>query len=297
MFPDFVMAGALKCGTSSVVDLLSRHPGVEFPFKKDSGGFFPHDMHWSGPGDPRPSRQRAALMSRNRHDLGSLLVSGDATASYLYYPEVIDKILSENNDVRIVLCLRNPIDRAWSAFGHLIRERREERSFESGLAVEQRRMKDGWEPLWWYVEAGRYARWMDDLMARVRGASVRCVLFEEFVDNPPLAALQLLDFLGVWNKDFEFGSADRRNPSGVPRNHVLYRSLVADAPWKEAVKNSLPDALVRSVISLRDMTLKRLSPMPESLRARLREEFAVDVVRLDSEFVKVRHVWPEFWGG
>ena len=67
-------------------------------------------------------------------------VIGEASGSYLYYYKTAHDIKKMSPDAKILISLRNPIERAYSAYMHLVRDRREVLNFESALKKEDRRI-------------------------------------------------------------------------------------------------------------------------------------------------------------
>ncbi len=102
--PSFVIAGAPKCGTSTLYDYLTGHPGVRRGKRKEPTNFLHH------PG----SRLRSAMNFPLR--LGGRFVVGDASVEYFSHPDGPANVRSVLPDARVVFLLRDPVKRAWSDY-------------------------------------------------------------------------------------------------------------------------------------------------------------------------------------
>jgi hypothetical protein len=127
--PDFVIIGALKGGTSSLYGLLTRHPHVERAASKELHYFdrnFEKGIEWYRSQFPLP-RWKEKRRS----------ITGEATPEYLFHrsaPEMMAKVIPQ---ARLIVLLRNPVDRAYSHYHNRVRIARETRSFEEAIEVEK----------------------------------------------------------------------------------------------------------------------------------------------------------------
>lgn len=106
--PDFIIAGAAKCGTSSIYHYLSRHPQVLLSHKKELDFYWQHyerGIDWYLAHFPTIS---------DRPDFRT----GEATPNYLRFPEVAQRIKDTFPQIKIIILLRNPVDRAISWHYH-----------------------------------------------------------------------------------------------------------------------------------------------------------------------------------
>jgi len=105
--PDFLIVGAQKAGTSSLEFFLGRHPGIKRARKKEVG-FFSRDKVYD------LGANWYAKQFPHRGRLGVLLF--EATPEYLYYPFVAERIFRFNPGMKLIILLRNPVERAFSAW-------------------------------------------------------------------------------------------------------------------------------------------------------------------------------------
>ena len=131
--PDFLVAGAMKAGTSSLFHYLCLHPRIVPPLRKET--------HYFTVGH-RAGREegwyRAHFPLRARLGRGAL--TGEATPDYLFDPEVPPRIARALPGIRIILILRDPVTRAVSHYRHEVAQGREYLPLDEALRVEEDRL-------------------------------------------------------------------------------------------------------------------------------------------------------------
>ncbi len=135
--PDFIVIGAQKSGTSSMFAYLRQHPQILRPIYKEPYFFDRHyhrGLAWYGCNFPtRAAIERRNDLHQRRH------LTFEATATYVFEPGVPERIRRDLGTRKFILLLRNPADRAISAYWHARRMGRETRSLEDALAADFRR--------------------------------------------------------------------------------------------------------------------------------------------------------------
>ena len=201
--PDFLVVGAQKAGTTSLHTYLRQHPALFLTTQKEPHFYCaPGDGRpppWTGPGDAPllahmtfdPARY-AALFA----DAGDRR-RGEASTMYLNDPGAPPRVVAANPDVRVVAVLRDPVERAYSAWWMWRRARLEPLSFADALDAEPTRLAAGWSPNFAYAGIGRYAehlqRWRDAV-----GPTQMLVLHSDDLRHDRLATVQsVFAFLGV----------------------------------------------------------------------------------------------------
>jgi hypothetical protein len=156
--PTWVLAGAPKCGTSTLYDYLVDHPDCKRGFRKEPTNF----LHYPG------SRLRSAMNFPLR--LGRSFSVGDASVEYFSHPDGPRNIHAVLPQARLIFLLRNPAERAWSDFRMFQKDGREHESFEAVVPRAVAWLRDpalaplidaasrqAFHPVR-YVQAGLYAR-------------------------------------------------------------------------------------------------------------------------------------------
>jgi hypothetical protein len=131
--PDFLIIGAQKSGTTFLYNLLSKHPLVE-PAAKKELHFFDHrfdfGVEWYRRCFPAP-----------RWEGGRRTITGEASPYYLFHPRAAGRVAQVVPEARLIVLLRNPVDRAYSHHQQLVRKGGEPLGFEEAIEAEEERLR------------------------------------------------------------------------------------------------------------------------------------------------------------
>jgi hypothetical protein len=129
---------------------------------------------------------------------GDARAIGEASPLYLYHESVPHRLRQYLPDVKLIAILRNPIERAYSAFMHLIRDHREPVSdFREALALEDARILSSWEHIWHYARMGFYYEQLSRYYESFPKNQLRIYLYDRFFDDALQRMQDIFDFLGV----------------------------------------------------------------------------------------------------
>lgn len=241
--PNFLIVGAAKCGTTALYEALTRHPEIFLPDLKEPR--FLALEAWpqppTGPGDAAMfayACQTIESYTALFRGATSTPARGDASADTFYYHESsVPKIRHLLGDPKIIILLRDPATRAFSAYAHLRRDGRETLSFDDGLRSEPGRIESKYEFLWHYHAAGRYLAAVQNF--RSNFSDVLVMEFEDFIADPSSQLREAYRFLGV-RSDLDRPVFKRVNRSGLPRWRNLFDLVKKPSPWKAPLKAVLP---------------------------------------------------------
>ena len=136
--PDFIIIGAQKSGTTSLYDLISKHPGVMPPRHKELHYFSTSKYGW-GTRWYRlnfPTKLEKRILKKKLHHQ---VITGEATPNYILHPNTKKRIKNLIPKAKIIVILRNPVDRAYSHYNHNVRRKLENLSFEE--AIQEKRFE------------------------------------------------------------------------------------------------------------------------------------------------------------
>jgi len=289
--PNFLIIGAAKCGTDALCAYLAQHPRVYMTANKEPNFFIAegrHEIPYRGPGD-RDVLQRfdgwVTTLDGYQALFGGVTdeqAIGEASTWYIYDERAPRQIRRHVPDAKLIAVLRNPIDRAYSAFTMMMRDGRETTtSFARALAAEDDRVGAGWELLWHYRRMGFYHAQLRRYFETFDAEQIRVVLYEDFNSRPREVVRDLFGFLGV-DEGFEVDVSGRLNASMIPR-HPRYHKLVrGQNSLKTALKSLLPSSVRRRVkASLPSSELTRPVPLSPEVRGALADVFRADVLQLE----------------
>jgi hypothetical protein len=201
--PDFLIAGVPKAGTTALHAALVRHPQLFLPAVKEPKFFLsdgPPPVA-GGPGDAQTYQEHLWRQADyealfDRAPAGAL--RGEATPFYLYDLDSHDRIRALVPDVRLILLLRDPVDRAHSNWTHLWNAGLEpEADFLTACRAEEQRKAAGWADFWHYISQGRYGRQVAHLLTVFPRERVLLLRYRELKDAPDATLDRVCAFLGV----------------------------------------------------------------------------------------------------
>jgi hypothetical protein len=211
VLPTFLIIGSQKAGTTSLYDVLARHPEVSMARKKEVH-FFIHD-HLYRQGISRYERFFQPLKPGAR-------AVGEATPGYICYPQVPARIAEHLPRAKLVLTVRHPVERAYSQYWYARRHLAEALSFEQAVEAYFSCIYQPGRP--GYFSRGFYMDYLRRYLERFNREQILVLPFEELLADPEALYSRLFEFLGV---DPAFRCPEMRapsNPSFVWSN-PLYR--------------------------------------------------------------------------
>jgi len=299
-FPNFLIIGAAKSGTSSLYMYLKQHPQVFMsPVKEPHFFSFNNQTKMTtGPGDPiheaiTDFKEYEALFDGATTEKAV----GEASTSYLYRPEAPERIHDVLPDVKLIAILRNPADRAFSAYMHVVRDQRETaKTFSEALALEKERKHAGWEPIWHFTSVGRYYEQLSRYYALFNRDQIRLFLYEDLAADQENLLREVYQFLNV-NADFTPGSLVRYNVSGELRSKFMNRVIKGlfhrPNPIRWLSRKIFPEKWrLNAATWVRHQNLLKRKFSPE-VRRQLIETFREDILKLQDLINKDLSQWLE----
>jgi len=285
VLPNFLIVGAARAGTTSLYYYLKQHPEIFMSRIKEPRFIFAQFTRFptKGVGDGYSN------VVQDFHDYCLLFressgekAIGEASPDNLYpYKDAIPTIKRFLSDPKIIIMLRNPVERAFSAYMFLVRDRRESLSFEEALDQEDERIREGWAPIWFYRDAGFYYK---PVKAYSEGFSkVKVCLFDDLQKDPSSLVRDIYRFLEV-DPAFVPDTSTRYNVSGNPRSRMLNdffikRSRLQTITRKVGHTILGEDDWVRLRDTLRPKLLRRTELAPGKRRD-LEDDYRGDLLRL-----------------
>jgi hypothetical protein len=287
--PNFFVIGAGKymTGTISLRHYLEQHPEVYMSPKKDPRFFALEGRKpdsFRGPGD-RERMSRLAVTDIEEYRALFAGVSGEkaigeASPMYLYVPEAAERIKRYVPEARLIAVLRNPVERAYSAYLDRIREGWEPLGFSEALEAEEERIQDNWAPGWQYKWIGFYHAHLARYYELFGPEQIRVYLYEDLKEDPVAVTQSIFRFLEVDDSFVPDTSLKHEEVSGIPRSRTLHALIKKPNPLKTAIKPFLPEGLrkrIRANLHNRNLTKP---PMAEDIREELTEAYREDILEL-----------------
>lgn len=267
---DVMIAGAQKAGTTSLAATLEQIDGVVTHHGLEYGRFVQSALR----GEPFPRQQAIPSLGDTcflAKSVGLMYVSGAA-----------ERLLAHSPPCHVIVTLRDPVDRAYSAYWYLKKVGLETaRTFEEALALEEDRLRADYAAHhhFAYVGRGLYADQVQRLIGLFRDR-LHVVFFEELVRAPDaeidrlVRSIPPLDALGVSAPP----KLVHENAAGASRFPSMVRVLTQPSPFKEKLTRFVPPATRSATRSAVRRVLSRkptaVPPMAEDTRLRLESAFA-----------------------
>lgn len=295
VLPNLLILGAAKSGTSSLYRYLGQHPQVFMSRFKEPTFFVWEGREYDirGPGvEPIGKRMVKDIDSYLRlfSDGSHERIRGEASTGYLHTPGVAERIRHHVPEAKLMAILRNPIDRAYSAFLHAQRLGLEPMSdFEQALDAEPHRVSTGWIGLTAYTTVGMYAEQLERYVAVFPCQQIRIYLFEDLARDPIGLAQDAFRFLGV-DDSFEPDVSMQANRGSAVRS-VRLASVFSMLRATSFGRRSRLGRSVRNFVSgLNERPKGQLTP---DVRRRLAAVFEPDVDKLSRLLGRDLSPWLE----
>jgi hypothetical protein len=205
--PDFLVIGAQKSGTTALYAYLLWHPSVLGPSWKEISYFDRHAAR--GPAWYRGQFPLEARVRRAARRTGHAVV-GEASPSYVLHPLAPERVARLLPRARLIVVLRNPVDRAYSHYHHEVSLGREPLTFEEALEHEEQRLDGEIERMtrdpsyfshpWWdhtYRARGLYAEQLERWLAVFPREQLHVIVTEELRARTAAEVARTHDFLGL----------------------------------------------------------------------------------------------------
>jgi hypothetical protein len=222
--PNFIIAGVARCGTTSLFHYLEQHPEIGMSKIKEPKYFSSLDLELPQNGIGDKTVFSKVIVNEDSYDdlfsgLEKFKSVGEASSDCFYYHKaVIPRIKEKLGDVKMILCLRNPTERAFSAYNNLIRDSREYLNFRDGLNAEENRISENWDWMWYYKNGGLYSEAVKHFQNEF--SAVKIVFFEDLELKPKRVLTHLCEFLDV-NPNVSIDYSTRYSHSGKPKSKLV----------------------------------------------------------------------------
>jgi len=293
MLPNFIIAGATRSGTTSLYYYLNQHPEISFPQLKEPRYFSTIHLKLpqTGPSDDTVDKKLIKSFEQYKDlykNIENKMV-GDASSEYLYHhTNSAKEIHKALGDIPIIVILRNPVERAFSAYNNLVRDDRESLDFEQAVEAEEVRKKQNWDMMWAYKSVGLYSEQVKTFKSIF--SNVKVLIFDEFAKDPSNILKDVFEFLKV-NPNFEVDTSTRYSHSGKPKNKLLSKLSSRQNKFFYGIRvlalKTIPRKYIEKVAS---KTLEK-SIIPEKTKKSLELFFKDDIEKLESVINKDLTLW------
>jgi len=244
--PDFFVAGAPKAGTTAVHAALARHSSLYMSAVKEPKFFLTDGPPPTrgGPGDVHTYREH--VWRRSEYEAlfdpapaGTL--RGESTPFYLYNRDAQRRIRALIPGARLIVILRDPVERAHSNWTHLWSAGLDPvGDFVAACADEERRIAAGWADFWRYTALGRYGEQLEHLYTAFPREQVLVFRYRALIESPAQVLDRICAFLDV--PQGLMSEVPRENVTAHPELSLRHLSVSRALRVSTAVSRVLPGA-------------------------------------------------------
>jgi hypothetical protein len=277
--PNFFVVGAAKAGTTSLHAYLSEHREVFMSTRKEPHYFSCFEMRPEFDNFEPAVRDPREYQDLFRGSEGRKAV-GEASPSYLCDPNAAAQIKASIPNAKIIISLRNPVQRAYSHYLMEYYAGREKLPFNAALEADQRRPEKGWGVSFQYIELGLYAEQVERYLGVFGRQNVLVILFEDLIRATAPVMQQVARFLDVDPAGFPEAAFNKvHNPFEASRG-PLARALLRFRPLRVWSKRWAPQKL-RDAVNRVVFAGGKKPQMDDAARQQLAERFAPDLQQLE----------------
>jgi len=283
-WPNFFIIGAPKAGTTSLYEYLKQVPGIFMSPEKEPNYFSRVIV-------PSDSRYRFVIRDKKKYlelfeNVKNEIIIGEASPTYLRDPNAAYLIHKVSPNAKILITLRNPIDRNFAAYLHRLNLGRISYSTEElveSLEKNVRRPNETIQEL--------YTPLVKKYLDIFGEKSVKIIIYEEWIKNIHETVTSILEFLGLDNDDLTFDEKIY-NPFLSPRSSISKFVIHNKTIVNLSRKALRPE--IREAIKTKFLYKKSTKPeLPIEYRKRLVKVFAEDVKNLEKLLDK-KLPWNDF---
>ena len=237
---DFFIVGVGKCGTSSLHRYLGQHPGISVSDPKETNFFINEEGSYE-----RFFRPSGAT------------VRGEATPEYFHRGYVVDRIREYNPDSRIIIIIRNPVDRAYSHYRYDVMSFKEGRTFGNAIREDHGNW-DGGPHSRNIIRPGMYSEFIPMWTDAFSKSRVLVLKYEEFFRDLASEIRAVFRFLGV--PDHDIGVQVAHNTTVDVKMGSMYG--IAMSRYGRLARRIFPNAIKGRLATLMYNKAAAITPPP-----------------------------------
>ena len=293
--PNLFIVGAAKSGTTSLHNYLNQHPDVFM--------CTPKEPHFLINNDIGKDRIPVGICSENEY-LNLFLAGeekkyrGESSVMYLMFPEIVIPKINQKfgEECKIIIMLRNPIERAYSGFQHVRRYNIKEdcSDFKSAWNISEERYfsKSDMTPASRYKELGMYHRQVKAYLDEVK--NVHIIIYEDYKNNLKNEMIKVFDFLGINKINID---SDKKHMVGGwqwenerIKNLMMKKNLI-----KPALKFLIPFKGIRKSIrqNIQNRNTSEVAIISDKDKVMLKEFYKEDIKKLSELINRDLNYWTK----
>ena len=280
--PNFIIIGAHKAGTTSLYVYLKSHPQIFMPELKEARYFAfdpknPDHIKKVPKIFPISTLKEYSALFDNVNDE---VVYGEASPEYLNSEYAADKIYRHIPNARLIVSLRNPVDRAYSHFlmNHRAGDIKNIRVQDYKLSYDDARKG------YYYPKLKKYY----DTFNREQ---IKVILFDDLVEDTTRTVQDIFSFLGV-SESFSPNVSTIYNRGGVPKFKLIHK-ISNNEKLKRVIRTYFPFEIVSTLKNIKDKNLKKSPQLTRDQRIESIKLVKEDILKVEKLIQRDLSAWYE----
>lgn len=292
--PNFLVIGAAKAGTTSLYHYLAQHPQIYMsPIKEPR--FFALEGEQLKPSDPINRKSITTLQDYLNlfEDVSGEKAIGEVSPIYISSPKAPERIQHYIPDVKIIAILRDPVERAYSHFVHIVQKEIEPVSNFMQALDEEEYYVGNFLRKRPYIELGFYYNQLKRYFEIFAADQIKIFLYDDLRDDSVTFLNNIFCFLEV-DDSFLPTNLDKYNVSGIPKNRMLNRWMADQSnPLRRLVRSLCPVEGRRAFLKAVQKQNSVKHQMPIEARQRLLPLYREDILNLQDLINRDLSKWLE----
>ena len=288
MDPNFFIVGGAKCGTTNMSYNLMEHEKIFMPELNEPYYFCRLDV-------PNDFQRNSMIKDKTKYldlfkNAKNCKAVGEATSAYLHCPHAAEDIKKHFPDAKIIILIRNPIDRAHSAYFSYQFMHPDQRSFGEMIEDHENKIKKKEFFLYSILDPGFYSKHIKKFQSVFPAEQIKIIVFEEYIKNVEFTIKSILDFLDL-DTSITF-KEQKKGAYRAPKNKISNK-LLQNTEFRSIATKIIP-TVYRQKIGDKFLVkqTKKPSMLPQE-RKNLEKIYEIEVKNLQN-LLNRKLPWKDF---
>lgn len=203
--------GVQKAGTTSLHEILKQHPDINLPQFKESH-FFSEDKNFT--------KGINYYFDYYFSKINEKQILGEIDPEYIFFDKSLERISQFFKDIKIIVILRNPVDRAFSHYNMSCRRGFEKLDFKNALKDESIRLSNHFETTHFsYISRGLYYKQLCQLFSVFKKEQIKIFLYDDYKSSPEKVVKEICEFVELKPINFDY-NINKNKASKTKSNRV-----------------------------------------------------------------------------
>lgn len=225
--PNAIIIGAQKAGSTSLYDWIGQHPDVYAPELVKDTHFFSNEERYS-----KGLKHLEQLYPKQEGQ--KVVLAGDV--NYIFHDFVAERLYNYNKGLKLILVLRNPVERAKSAYYYFKQHLQEDRTFENAITDELsgKLVTVKQQANFAYLNHGFYFEQLQVYLRYFKANQIKILIFEQLLNDKENHLKSCFDFLDINNAFIP--NWEHKNKTGQAKVKWISKLFIADNSLKRWLK-------------------------------------------------------------